>query len=279
MIVYLVKFRPFKLELQQVVVVSDEFVVIGGVALLYTLYHNQYDPEAAYQISVAIVGVILLSFMKNICIIIFLALRKNYIKIRSWVHKKYNVAELKKKRLQKELEEYNEKLRKMRDENNGDVTTGNENTTGQTLQPQESQVENQSIPDTSLGVNHSNKTINNQYHINITSPRQIDEKYCYFSNLSSNPESVSSMSDRSSARSNTSQVSNSSQNKRAIIEQMRNFQKAPSRFKMSSKRSNPLAYPYRPKLNEHKQGQVNGDHYQRKAFRDNSWRTAFPTTT
>ena len=104
MVIYLVKFRPFKSELQQVVVVSDEFVVIGGVALLYVLYHYQYDSLAAYQISVTIIGVILVSFAKNICIIILLTLRKNYIKLRTWIHTKYNYPELRRQRLAKELE-------------------------------------------------------------------------------------------------------------------------------------------------------------------------------
>ena len=173
MIVYLVKFRPFKSELQQVVVVSDEFVVIGGVALLYVLYHYQYDPQAAYQISVAIISVILVSFVKNICIIMFLSIRKYYIKFKNWVHKKYNVPELKRQRLIKELETFREKQRQQLSEYNTSLNTENYNQTGQHLHPIEPQSVHLRVPATKTY--HSTKAIMSGYSINITSPKHSQE--------------------------------------------------------------------------------------------------------
>ena len=258
MIVYLVKFRPFKSELQQVVVVSDEFVVIGGVALLYVLYHYQYDPQAAYQISVAIISVILVSFVKNICIIMFLSIRKYYIKFKNWVHKKYNVPELKRQRLIKELETFREKQRQQQSEYNTSLNTENYNQTGQHLHPINSQIENTSNPDSNPTQYHSPKSMTNPYHINIKSPDPHPQHSSTPSHNTLQPPH----------RQSADSAFNGNEDKRAIIEQMRNFQKAPPKSKFSKKlimqrkrsslRSNSPTYPYRPKYNGHEQGQVNG---------------------
>ena len=50
MIQYLIKWRPFKSELQQVIVVSDEFTIIFGLLLLYFLYQNQDDIKTRARI-------------------------------------------------------------------------------------------------------------------------------------------------------------------------------------------------------------------------------------
>ena len=50
MIWYLIKWRPFKSELQQVIVVSDEFTIIFGLLLLYFLYQNQDDIKTRARI-------------------------------------------------------------------------------------------------------------------------------------------------------------------------------------------------------------------------------------
>ena len=50
MIHYLIKWRPFKSELQQVIVVSDEFTIIFGLLLLYFIYQNQGDTKTRARI-------------------------------------------------------------------------------------------------------------------------------------------------------------------------------------------------------------------------------------
>jgi len=229
MIFYLVKFRPFKSEIQQVVVVSDEFVVVGGVALLYTLYHYQYDSTIAYQISVAIISVILLSFVKNICIIMFLAIKKNYIKLRTWIHTKYNVPELKRQRLIREAI-LKQKKRLEQAELNNSVPTEIHNQTSQNYLAQESRSSTSNIPRITLSTCPPPRTYPHKFQMNITVP-QPNERYPT-SSPNSNPQSHLNIYQSSSSRSISSHDSSSSSgNKKAIIEQMRNFQKSPSRFK------------------------------------------------
>ena len=117
MVAYLVKMRPFKSELQQVIVVSDEFVLIFGVALLGALYFNQYEADPAYKICICIIGVVVLSFVKNLSVIILLAVRDTYRKFRTWVHKKVGTHEKKRLRLKREREQEREReQRKLEEE-------------------------------------------------------------------------------------------------------------------------------------------------------------------
>lgn len=58
MIWYLIKYRPFSSELQQVIVVSDEFTIVFGTALLVALYYYQDDPVKSFNIGMAIIGVV-----------------------------------------------------------------------------------------------------------------------------------------------------------------------------------------------------------------------------
>lgn len=103
MIWYLIKYRPFNSELQQVIVVSDEFTIVFGTALLVALYYYQEDPTKSYNIGMAIIGVVVCSLLKNISIILYIAIRNAYLKFRAWVHKKLNVPQRRKERLLKEL--------------------------------------------------------------------------------------------------------------------------------------------------------------------------------
>ena len=50
MIHYLIKWRPFKSELQQVIVVSDEFTIIFGLLLLYFLHRKQGDIKTSAKL-------------------------------------------------------------------------------------------------------------------------------------------------------------------------------------------------------------------------------------
>ena len=50
MIQYLIKWRPFKSELQQVIVVSDEFTIIFGLLLLHFLHRNQGNIKSSAKL-------------------------------------------------------------------------------------------------------------------------------------------------------------------------------------------------------------------------------------
>ena len=104
------KMRPFKSELQQVIVVSDEFVLIFGIALLFALYFKQYEADPAYKICLCIIGVVVLSFVKNLSVIIVLAVRSAYCKFRTWVHKKLGADEQRRLRLKREREQEQKEL-------------------------------------------------------------------------------------------------------------------------------------------------------------------------
>lgn len=87
----MIKFRPFKSELMQVVAASDEFVLVAGLVLLYFLYKNQYDLKKSNQIGLIIIGCIALSLFKNFGVIIFLSITNTYKNFRKWFHKKIGV--------------------------------------------------------------------------------------------------------------------------------------------------------------------------------------------
>lgn len=91
MISYLIKYRPFNSELQQVIVVSDEFTIVFGTALLVALYYCQGDPDKSYNIGMAILGVVAFSLLKNMSIIVYVNVRDSYRKLRTWVHKKLSL--------------------------------------------------------------------------------------------------------------------------------------------------------------------------------------------
>ena len=47
---YLIKFRPFKSELQQVIVVTDEFTIIVGVILLFFMMKHQTNMSKSQRV-------------------------------------------------------------------------------------------------------------------------------------------------------------------------------------------------------------------------------------
>ena len=47
---YLIKFRPFKSELQQVIVVTDEFTIIVGVILLFFIMKHQTNMSKSQRV-------------------------------------------------------------------------------------------------------------------------------------------------------------------------------------------------------------------------------------
>ena len=104
MIWYLIKYRPFSSELQQVIVVSDEFTIVFGTALLVALYYYQDDPVKSFNIGMAIIGVVACCLLKNISIIMYISISNAYKKFRAWVHKKLDVPKRRKERLKKERE-------------------------------------------------------------------------------------------------------------------------------------------------------------------------------
>ena len=65
MIAYLIKFRPFKSELQQVIAVSDEFILVFSIILLYFLWRNQDNLEKSNKIGMGIISTIVISLIKN----------------------------------------------------------------------------------------------------------------------------------------------------------------------------------------------------------------------
>ena len=47
---YLIKFRPFKSELQQVIVVTDEFIIVIGMILLFFMMKHQTNMSKSPRI-------------------------------------------------------------------------------------------------------------------------------------------------------------------------------------------------------------------------------------
>jgi hypothetical protein len=117
MIAYLIKFRPFKSELQQVICVSDEFTTIFGMCVLYAMYYQQGDPVTNKKLGMVMIGVICVSIIKNISIIAIITTKSTYIRIRSWMHKKFDHQERKKKRLQQERKKKQQKEEEIKADN------------------------------------------------------------------------------------------------------------------------------------------------------------------
>ena len=117
MIGYMIKFRPFKSELQQVIAVSDEFILVIGIVLLYFLWRNQDNLQKSNKIGMGIISIIVLSIIKNMGVIICISIISLYRKFRAWVHKKLGMEKHlrrqrrleRKKRREKIKQEQNEK--------------------------------------------------------------------------------------------------------------------------------------------------------------------------
>jgi hypothetical protein len=116
MVVYVIRFRPFKSELQQVICASDEFTIIFGMFILYFLYYKQEEPVMSKRLGMALIGIVALSIVKNLSVIITLAVRDSYLKFRNWFHKKTGHAVKKKIRLEKEAKQRAEKEKILKEE-------------------------------------------------------------------------------------------------------------------------------------------------------------------
>ncbi|CAI2376366.1 unnamed protein product [Moneuplotes crassus] len=116
MIGYLMKVRPFKEELQQVICVSDEFTIVFGVIVLYNMYRNQANVDTNKKLAFLLIGVILVSLLKNFTAIFYISIKNGYLKCRNSIRKRIKHDEKKKKRLKKEALKKLEKLRKQREE-------------------------------------------------------------------------------------------------------------------------------------------------------------------
>ena len=123
MIYYLIWHRPFRSELQEIIVVSDEITVIVEIIFLFLLFKDQHDIEKSARIGIVylfsnllrigmvIWAVILWSLVKNFTIIIYLSVTKSYIRLRNWFHGKIKNKSIKntnkpKKRVHRDLKRY-----------------------------------------------------------------------------------------------------------------------------------------------------------------------------
>ena len=88
MIWYLIKFKPFKSELQQVINTGDEFIIVFGLILLYLLYRRQSDIEYWVKISWMIIAVVAFSLFKSVLIIVSIIIKTCYKKLKYWIRKK-----------------------------------------------------------------------------------------------------------------------------------------------------------------------------------------------
>lgn len=98
MIAYMIRLRPFKSELQEVIAVTDEFTIIFGLILLYFLYLNQENLDTSQKLGMTIVGILVMSMIKNMSVIFYLSITGTYKKIRSWVHKKLKIEEVRREK-------------------------------------------------------------------------------------------------------------------------------------------------------------------------------------
>ena len=118
MIAYMIKFRPFKSELQQVIAVSDEFVIVFGIILLYFLWRNQTNIGKSSRIGMGIIATIVLSMIKNMGVIIYISITQSYKNFREWLHIKLGVKERKRKQRKLKHHKYGQNIIRQ-DEKNG----------------------------------------------------------------------------------------------------------------------------------------------------------------
>ncbi|CAI2385481.1 unnamed protein product [Moneuplotes crassus] len=113
---FLMRIRPFKSELQQVICVSDEFAIVFSIIILFCLYRYQQDYDNSRKIAFLLVGVIALSILKNLSVIIYTVIKSSYGRLKQYIHKKVRHNKNRKKRIRKERKENQEKELKKREE-------------------------------------------------------------------------------------------------------------------------------------------------------------------
>jgi len=69
---------------------------------MFLMYRSADDIELLKRYGLVIIGIIAISVIKNLSIIIIIAVRSNYIKLRRWIHKKVDHEKNKAERLAKE---------------------------------------------------------------------------------------------------------------------------------------------------------------------------------
>jgi hypothetical protein len=116
MVIYVIKCKPFKDELQQVIAASDEFVIIFGMIALYMLWMNQENTAFTKKMGFIIIGIILASIVKNMSVIIYKMITSAYGKFKKWAHKKLGHEKNKRRRLRKEARVRAEKERIRKEE-------------------------------------------------------------------------------------------------------------------------------------------------------------------
>jgi hypothetical protein len=112
MIAYMIKFRPFKSELQEVIGVTDEFTIIFGLILIYFLYLNQEDVEISQKLGFAILSILALTTFKNLSIIFYISITGTYKSFKNWVHKKLKIEETKREKRRLERRKIREQKKK-----------------------------------------------------------------------------------------------------------------------------------------------------------------------
>jgi len=88
---YLIRFRPFKNELLQILNASDEISIVFCIIGIYFLYFYNSNTNVSFNLSMIIVGLILANTVKNLFVIWYVITLDLYKKLKLWVHKKVKI--------------------------------------------------------------------------------------------------------------------------------------------------------------------------------------------
>ena len=102
---YLIAFKPFKEDLMNIIVCTDEFTIIVGLVIIYLMYINESDSGMMLNLSYSIFGILIISIIKNISIALYNSCTRLYRKLRRKVHKKIKYKQMKRERIMKEEQE------------------------------------------------------------------------------------------------------------------------------------------------------------------------------
>ena len=82
--------KPFRKELQQVMVTADEFFVIFELIFLTVLYFRSDSISDAKMIAICIMVIIVFSLIKSVFVMLLIIILKIYFKIKYWIRRKLN---------------------------------------------------------------------------------------------------------------------------------------------------------------------------------------------
>ena len=116
MIGYMIRFRPFKSELQQVIAVSDEFILVFSIILIYFLWQNQDNLEKSNKIGMGIISTIVISLIKNMGVIIYVSMISMYRKFRAYMHKRLGMEKYLRRQRRIERRKRRENLKQVQEE-------------------------------------------------------------------------------------------------------------------------------------------------------------------